>query len=123
MHRIVIIPQILVKPDVDGKTLSISKTMFLKQLNTLLLRSHQDQPIDVFIAPDDPMQEGPPHRQPSSPTSSSRTASPSCLIIMQSWSKPSNSLAGTACRAMVPAAASRLLHRKRSLQRSEQIHL
>jgi hypothetical protein len=84
MHHIFTAPQILVKLDVDGNAVSIQETMFLKQLNKLLAFTWKDQPIDVFIDPSDPMQKGCPHCQPSYPTSSCCTASPSCLIIMQS---------------------------------------
>jgi hypothetical protein len=52
-----IVGQLLVKLDLDGKRVSIPESMCNKMLNKLLVIDNK--PIDVFIASRDPMHKGP----------------------------------------------------------------
>jgi hypothetical protein len=52
-----IVGQLLVKLDLDGKRVSIPESMCNKILNKLLVVDNK--PIDIFIAPRDPMHRGP----------------------------------------------------------------
>jgi hypothetical protein len=65
--------QLLVKLDLDGKRVSIPESMCCKLLNKLLVVDNK--PIDIYIAPRDPMHKGSPLNNP--PTPSNCVASPS----------------------------------------------